>query len=194
MSAGDARADETAPLDPGQKATDTMNSTVTAETLAAIAPSLDAAARELAHSNMPDGSHEASDFAVGYVRAVAETCGALASVQCAAGEAWEPESILDGDAEAIREAAEAVQVTLDAADWRALGRLYRDPRDSAYDVLGEARPAGRYVICRTDGSLSCGLREALSSTEEEAERDLASLEEATGYDDHEVRARLVHHL
>lgn len=171
-----------------------MNTTITADAITAIAADLIPAARELAHSDMPDGSRSAEDFAVGYVRAVAETCGATASVQCAAGEAWEPESILDGDHDAITEAAELMGVTLDAADWRALGRLYREPRDNAYDVLGEARPAGRYVICRKDGSLSCGLREALSSTEDEAERDLASMEETAGYDDHEVRARLVHHM
>lgn len=181
-------------MDPAQKDDTTMNTTITADRLTSIAADLIPAARELAHSDMPDGSRSAEDFAVAYVRAVAETCGATASVQCAAGEAWEPESILDGDAEAIREAAEAVEMTLDAADWRDLARLYRAPSDNAYDVLGEARPAGRYVLCRKDGSLSCGLREALSSTEEDAKRGLVSLEETTGYDDHEVRARLVHHL
>lgn len=171
-----------------------MKTTITTARLTSIAADLIPAARELAHSDMPDGSRSAEDFAAGYVRAVAETCGAMASVQCASGEAWAPSSILDGDADAIREAAEAMEITLDAADWRELGRLYRAPRDNAYDVLGEARPAGRYVVCRKDGSLSCGLREALSSTKEEAERDLASLEETAGYDDHEVRACLVHHM
>lgn len=173
-----------------------MTSTITADTLTTLAADLIPAARELAHSAAGERPAwvSAATWRRAVVRAVAETCGASASVQCAAGEEWEPASILDADHDAITEAAELMGVTLDAAAWRELGRLYRAPRDSAYDVLGQARPAGRYVICRTDGSLSCGLREALYSTEEEAERDLASLEEATGYDDHEVRARLVHHL
>ncbi len=137
MSAGDARADETAPLDPGQKATDTMT-TFTAETLAAIAPSLDAAARELAHSNMPDGSHSAENFAVAYVRAIAETCGALAANQCADGEDWAPAEWLDGDSDAVTEAAELMGIDLDGHDWTALRRIYEAPSAAAFAACGLA--------------------------------------------------------
>ncbi len=116
-----------------------MHSTITAETLAAIAPSLDAAARELAHSNMPDGSHEASDFAVAYVLAIAETCGALAADQCASGEEWAPAEWLDGDSDAVTEAAELMGIDLDGHDWTALRRIYEAPRASAFLACGLAQ-------------------------------------------------------
>lgn len=114
----------------------TMNSTITAAALATLAPSLDAAARELAHSNMPDGSHEAADFAVAYVRAIAETCGALAADQCASGEEWAPAEWLDGDSDAVTEAAELMEIDLDGADWTALRRIYETPTAAAFLACG----------------------------------------------------------
>ena len=85
----------------------TLISTITQDRLDAIAADLDRAARELAHST----TDTAEDFGVAYVRAVAETCGAIAADQCAAGEAWAPEAILDGDRDAITEAADPAAAT-----------------------------------------------------------------------------------
>ena len=113
-----------------------MQTTITQTALDAIAPSLDPAAREMAHAACPD---DAAAFAVEYVRAVAEVCGATASAQCAEGEEWEPEGILPADWDAIREAAEVVGVTIDGVLATAIGRLYRHPSTSAYDAAGLAR-------------------------------------------------------
>jgi len=113
-----------------------MHSTITAETLATIAPRLDRAARELAHSNLPDGSHVPADFAVAYVRAIAETCGALAADQCADGEEWAPAEWLDGDSDAVTEAAELMEIDLDGFDWTALRRIYEAPTAAAFAACG----------------------------------------------------------
>lgn len=110
--------------------------TITQTQLDTIAADLDPAARELAHSHSPE---TAEAFAVQYVRAVAEVCGATASAQCAEGEEWEPEGILPADWDAIREAAEVVGVTIDGVLATAIGRLYRHPSTSAYDAAGLAR-------------------------------------------------------
>jgi hypothetical protein len=115
-----------------------MHSTITAAALATLAPSLDAAARELAHGDMPDGSHEAADFAVAYVRAIAETCGALAADQCASGEEWAPAEWLDGDSDAVTEAAELMGIDLDGTDWTALRRIYEAPTAAAFLACGLA--------------------------------------------------------
>ena len=114
-----------------------MQTTITQTALDAIAPSLDPAAREMAHAACPD---DAADFAREYVRALAAVLGAVSASQCADGEAWAPESILPADVDAIAEATDVMFVTLDADDWRDLGRLYRDPPASAYDHAGLARP------------------------------------------------------
>jgi hypothetical protein len=113
-----------------------MTTTLTAAALAAIAPSLDAAARELAHSNLPDGSHAPADFAVAYVRAIAETCGALAADQCASDEEWAPAEWLDGDSDAVTEAAELMSIDLDGSDWSALRRIYEAPSAAAFAACG----------------------------------------------------------
>jgi len=112
-----------------------MNSTITQAQLDAVAPSLDRNARERAHgmSDTPEG------FACDYVRAMAETCGALAADQCATGEEWDPADWLTEDSKAVEAAAEAVSVELDGDDWRDLWRLYRAPSAGAFDVCGLAR-------------------------------------------------------
>ncbi len=100
-----------------------------------LAPKMDRAARELAHGE----GHETPDaFAAGYVLAVAETCGAASSSQCADGEEWDPSEWLDGDAKAVREACELVGLDiaeLPAGAWRR----YVSPSASAYDCAGLAR-------------------------------------------------------
>ncbi len=114
-----------------------MQTTITQTALDAIAPSLDPAAREMAHAACPA---DAEAFAVEYVRARAAICGASSASECAEGEEWAPESIHPADLDFIADGADAVGVTLDADDWRDLGRLYRDPPASAYDHAGLARP------------------------------------------------------
>lgn len=133
-----------------------MNSTIAAATLATLAPSLDAAARELAHSNMPDGSHDAADFAVAYVRAIAETCGALAADQCADGEEWAPAEWLDGDSDAVTDAAELMGVDLDGADWTALRRIYEAPTAAAFLACGLAVRAPAPAYAGADISVHVG--------------------------------------
>ena len=112
---------------------------------------------------------------------------------CIRDRAWEPADFLEGCTAAVQEAADAVCIELEHSDWRSLFRLYEDPSDSAYDHAGMARPVGRFVVCREDGSLSTDLRTALCATEEEAEAAVQAMA-ADGYDDHEVRPRLVHHV
>jgi hypothetical protein len=151
-----------------------MHSTITAAALATLAPSLDAAARELAHSNMPDGSHEAADFAVAYVRAIAETCGALAADQCASGEEWAPAEWLDGDSDAVTEAAELMEIDLDGADWTALRRIYEAPSAAAFAACGLAvrapTPAVEtettYSVTFTDADTSEAYDAAAQASEE----------------------------
>lgn len=84
--------------------------TITDARLDEIAPTLDRAARELAHMRV--APCDAATYAREYVLCVAETCGARSADQCAPGEAWEPESWLAGDEEALTEAASLVGVTL----------------------------------------------------------------------------------
>jgi hypothetical protein len=158
-----------------------MTSTITAETLAAIAPSLDSAARELAHSNMPDGSHEAADFAVAYVRAIAETCGALAANQCASGEEWAPAEWLDGDSDAVTEAAEMMEIDLDGADWTALRRIYEAPSAAAFAACGLAVRAHVPAV-ETETTYSVTFRgaatvDAYSATEGADDNDALTLTE-----------------
>jgi hypothetical protein len=100
-----------------------------------IAPQMDRAARELAHSN----GHDTPDaFARAYVLAVAECCGALAADQCADGEEWEPAGWLTGDWEALEEACDLVG--LDAGGVvREAWALYLAPSPGAFDVQGLAR-------------------------------------------------------
>lgn len=101
-----------------------------------IAPKMDTAARELAHSI----GHDTPDaFARGYVLAVAETCGALAADQCADGEEWAPADWLAGDSLAVADAGDLVGLDLDGNFWREAWRLYRKPSLSAFDVQGLAR-------------------------------------------------------
>jgi hypothetical protein len=100
-----------------------------------IAPKMDRAARELAHSN---GYDTPDAFACGYVLAVAECCGALAADQCADDEAWAPADWLIGDWEAVADACDLVG--LDAGGVvREAWALYREPSLGAYDVQGLAR-------------------------------------------------------
>ena len=96
---------------------------------------------------MPEGSHDAADFAVAYVRAIAETCGALAANQCASGEEWAPAEWLDGDSDAVTEAAELMEIDLDGADWTALRRIYEAPTAAAFAACGLAvrTPAPAYA-------------------------------------------------
>lgn len=116
---------------------------ITAAAIETLAPQMDRNARELAHSNMPDGhgqtDRDAEAFALLYVQATAETCGALAADQCPAGESWAPSDWLPADAAAVRDAARLVGVELDRADWRVLFAAYSAPSDSAFDVQGLAR-------------------------------------------------------
>ena len=110
-----------------------------------IAPKMDTAARELAHSNahaVGDGAPDA--FARGYVLAVAECCGALAADQCADDEEWAPAEWLTGDSDAVLDAMRLVG--LDGAFgagatplWRDAWELYVAPSPSAFDVQGLAR-------------------------------------------------------
>ena len=120
-----------------------MNANITTARLATIASDLDRAARELAHSNLPDGhgqtDRDAEAFALLYVQAMAETCGALAADQCPTGEGWDPSDWLPADAAAVRDAARLVGVELDRTDWRVLFAAYAAPSDSAFDVQGLAR-------------------------------------------------------
>lgn len=101
-----------------------MQTAITVSQLDTIAPSLWAPARDLAHSDMPDGSRDAADFAVAYVEATARLAGGVAASQCAPGESWAPADWLDGDIALVREAAEAVGATLDGADLRRLWAIY----------------------------------------------------------------------
>ena len=100
-----------------------------------IAPKMDTAARELAHSigyDTPDA------FARGYVLAVAECCGALAADQCADDEEWAPADWLTGDIEALVEACDLVGLDLGGVA-REAWALYVSPSPSAFDVQGLAR-------------------------------------------------------
>ena len=100
-----------------------------------IAPNMDTAARELAHSigyDTPDA------FARGYVLAVAECCGALAADQCAEGEEWAPADWLTGDWEALIDACDLVGLDLGGVA-RDAWALYCAPSPGAYDVQGLAR-------------------------------------------------------
>jgi len=90
-----------------------------------IAPQMDRAARELAHS---DGDDTPEAFARGHVLAVAECCGALAADQCADGEEWEPAGWLEGDRDAVLDAMLLVMLLV------GLGE-----RPGAYDAQGLAR-------------------------------------------------------
>lgn len=100
-----------------------------------IAPKMDRAARELAHSigyDTPDA------FVRGYVLAVAETCGALAADQCAEGEEWAPADWLTGDLEALVDACDLVGLDLGGVA-RDAWALYIAPSPGAFDVQGLAR-------------------------------------------------------
>ena len=106
-----------------------------------IAPKMDTAARELAHSN---GYDTPDAFAREYVLAVAECCGALAADQCADGETWEPTGWLTGDRDAVLDAMRLVGLggsygVGETALWAAAWALYREPSLGAYDVQGLAR-------------------------------------------------------
>lgn len=104
-----------------------------------IAPKMDTAARELAHSNahaVGDGAPDA--FARGYVLAVAECCGALAADQCADSEEWAPADWLTGDIEALVDACDLVGLDLGGIA-REAWALYVAPSPSAFDVQGLAR-------------------------------------------------------
>lgn len=122
---------------------------ITAATIETLAPQMDRNARELAHSNMPDGhgqtDRDAEAFAVLYVQAMAETCGALAADQVSTGT-WDPSDWLPADLEAVREAAALVGVELDRADWRRLFGWYASPSVGAFDVCGLRRPLGRWIV------------------------------------------------
>ena len=100
-----------------------------------IAPQMDTAARELAHSNAHASGDGAPDaFARGYVLAVAECCGALAADQCADDEEWAPAEWLTGDLEALVEACDLVGLDLGCFA-REAWALYVAPSPSAFDVI-----------------------------------------------------------
>ena len=100
-----------------------------------IAPTMDTAARELAHSN----GHDTPDaFARGYVLAVAECCGALAADQCADGEEWAPADWLGGDIDAVVEACDLVGLDLGGIA-REAWALYVSPSAGAFDAQSLAR-------------------------------------------------------
>ena len=106
-----------------------------------IAPKMDTAARELAHSN---GYDTPDAFARGYVLAVAETCGALAADQCADDEEWAPAEWLTGDHEAVTDAMLLVGLggsygAGETSLWREAWSLYVAPSPSAFDVQNLAR-------------------------------------------------------
>jgi len=106
-----------------------------------IAPKMDTAARELAHSN---GYGTPDAFARGYVLAVAECCGAASADQCADGEEWEPTGWLTGDRDAVLDAMRLVGLGerpgVDASPmWRDAWALYCAPSPGAFDVQGLAR-------------------------------------------------------
>lgn len=93
------------------------------------------AAREMAH-----GSADSDEsYPREHVLCVAERLGAASASQCAEGEEWEPADWLQGDADAIREAAADARVTLDPTLWRECWGRYTAPSLSAYDVQGLAR-------------------------------------------------------
>ena len=100
-----------------------------------IAPKMDTAARELAHSN----GHDTPDaFARGYVLAVAECCGALAADQCADDEEWAPADWLTGDLEALVDACDLVGLDLGGIA-REAWSLYVAPSPSAFTVQNLGR-------------------------------------------------------
>lgn len=104
-----------------------------------IALKMDAAARELAHSNAHASGDGAPDaFARGYVLAVAECCGALAADQCADGEEWAPADWLTGDWEAVADACDLVGLDANGVA-REAWALYLAPSLGAFDVQGLAR-------------------------------------------------------
>jgi hypothetical protein len=114
---------------------------MTTTELDTIAPKMDTAARELAHSN---GYDTPDAFARGYVLAVAECCGAASADQCADGETWEPTGWLTGDRDAVLDAMRLVGLGerpgVDASPmWRDAWALYLAPSLGAYDVQGLAR-------------------------------------------------------
>lgn len=84
--------------------------TITDARLDEIASTLDRAARELAHIRV--APCDAATYAREYVLCVAETCGARSADQCAPGEAWDPESWLAGDEEALTEAVSLMGLDL----------------------------------------------------------------------------------
>lgn len=86
----------------------------------------DHAARELAHGRVAPCTPDT--YAAAYLEALAEVLGVRSAEQCAEGEAWEPADFLGGDFEALRGAAGALGVTLDA---RPLFRLYASPSEEA---------------------------------------------------------------
>lgn len=148
--------------------------------LDAIAGGFDASARELAHSNA--APCDVRTYAVAYVRALAEVCGARASAECSVGESWDPSEWLREDWSAVVEAAELLCVEIDRDARRELWRLYLHPSDGAYTVCGLARPAGRFLVVGADGSWesvvsSGGIGAALADTKAEAEGLVVSLEE-----------------
>lgn len=88
----------------------TTMTTITDARLDEIASTLDRAARELAHIRV--APCDAATYAREYVLCVAETCGARSADQCAPGEAWDPESWLAGDEEALTEAVSLMGLDL----------------------------------------------------------------------------------
>lgn len=94
----------------------------TADRLDAVAADLDATAREAAHAAAAPCTTE--EYVSAYFEALARALGAASAEQRAPGEAREPAAWLEGDREAIYEAATLLDVELDRDDYERLFRLY----------------------------------------------------------------------
>lgn len=104
-----------------------MHTTITQTALDAIAPSLDPAAREMAHAECPA---DAADFVQEYIHALAHRLGVESAAMCREtdrdGAQWRPQSILPGDQEALDDAIEVLMVDPQSVDWDRIWRIYRD--------------------------------------------------------------------
>lgn len=174
-----------------------MNTAITTTAIEALAPQMDRNARELAHSEVAPCDGPA--FALAYVQATAETCGALAADHVSSGT-WDPSDWLPADHDAVREAAALVGVELDRADWRRLFGWYVSPSDGAFDVCGLRRPLGRWIVEGREALGSWGwecvtaaggrIRDAAYATRDEAEEARYALM-AQGWDREGLRVREV---
>lgn len=89
--------------------------------LDSVAADLNPTAREAAHIVAPCTTEQ---YVAAYLHSLAITLGEASAAQCAPGETWAPAAWLEGDREAIYEAAKLLDVTLDRDDWSRLFDAY----------------------------------------------------------------------